>query len=340
MPPLARADLDHSLAVAERDLRALRGAHLVVTGAAGAVGSWMVESAVYANAALSLNLTISALERTHGSLAHRHPHLAAAPGLRVITGDVRRITLDGAPSHIVHSASAVTPAEHTTAPDDVVDIIEHGTANLLAAAAHAHASRFLQISSGSVYDRSHPHAAPIDESHRTLADGTTVAQRFGAAKRRAEGQVESAATPALIARIFTLVGPRIPLNGQFAIGQFLADALAGRPVHVSGDGTAVRTYMHMADLTAWCWAILTRGVAGRAYNVGASDPHAIGAVAEAVARLPDPRCAVTIGGPGHAEPQTDWYVPDTSRAHTELGCATRIGFDNALARTWHWLVAQ
>lgn len=337
MPPLPRADLEHSLSAAEDDLRALRGAHLVVTGAAGAVGSWLVESAVHANAALALDLTITVLARTEGSFARRHPHLAAAPGVRIVTGDVRRVEFPGAPTHIIHAASAVSPAEHTADPDAVIDIIERGTANILDRAARASTARFLQISSGSVYDRSQGVSAPIDESHPTLTDGATPAQRFGAAKRRAERLVESATTAATIARLFTLVGPRIPLDGQFAIGQFLADALTGRPVRVSGDGTAVRTYLHMADLVVWCWAVLARGGAGRAYNVGASEPHAIGAVAEAVARLPKPNCTVTIAQRPRAGVPPDWYVPDTTRARTELACAARIGFDDALARTWRWM---
>ncbi len=343
MPPLPRPDLEHCLSAAEVDLRSLRGAHLVVTGAAGAVGSWLVESAVHANAALALNLTITALSRTAGAFAARHPHLAAAAGVRIVTGDVRNVELPGAPSHVIHAASAVSSREHTADPDSVIDTIERGTARLLSFAAEAHVARLLHISSGSVYDRSQGGSAPIRESHPTLADGATPAQRFGAAKRRAEQCVESAATDttrATIARLFTLIGPRIPLDGQFAIGQFLADALAGRPVRVSGDGTAVRTYLHMADLMVWCWAILARGAAGRAYNVGANDPYTIGAVAEAVARLPLPNCAVTVAMAPRTDVRPDWYVPDTSRAHTELGCVARIGFDDALARTWRWLATS
>lgn len=343
MPPLPRPDLEHCLSAAEDDLRALRSAHLLITGAAGAVGSWLVESAVHANVTLALDLTITALSRTPDSFATRHPHLAAAPGVRIVTGDVRTVDVAGAPSHVIHAASAVSPAEHTADPDKVIDIIERGTAYMLSLAAEAHSARLLHISSGSVYDRSPGISAPIVESHQMLSDGVTPAQRFGAAKRRAELLVESAATDttvATIARLFTLVGPRIPLDGQFAIGQFFADALAGRAVRVSGDGTAVRTYLHMADLMVWCWGILARGTAGRAYNVGASEPHAIGAVAEAVARLPQPRCAVTLATAPRADAGPDWYVPDTTRARTELACSTRIGFDDALARTWRWLATR
>ncbi len=337
MPALPRLDLEHTLSAAEDDFRALRGAHLVVTGAAGAVGSWLVESAMHANARLALGLTITAVERKAGSFAARHPHLALGPGLRVVSGDVRTVILPDGLTHVVHAASAVSPQEHMADPANVIDIIERGTARMLSLAADARVARFLHISSGSVYDRSNGSDGPIAESHATLAEGATSAQRFGAAKRRAEASVERAAIPATIARLFTLVGPRIPLDGQFAVGQFFADALAGRAVRVSGDGTPVRTYLHMADLMVWCWATLVRGGAGRVYNVGASEPHTIGAVAEAVAGLPQPRCAVTIAAAARPDAKPDWYVPDTARARAELTCDTRIAFDNALARTWSWL---
>lgn len=337
MPPLPRLDLEHALSVADDDVRALRGAHLLITGAAGTVGSWLVESAMYANARLALSLTITAVERSSGSFVARHPHLAAASGLRIVTGDVRTVTLPDAPTHVVHTASAVSAQEHLADPDDVIDIIERGTERVLSLAAEARVARFLHVSSGSVYDRVNGSRTPIAETQATLAEAATSAQRFGAAKRRAEANVERAAIPATIARLFTLVGPRIPLNGQFALGQFFADALAGRAVRVSSDGTPVRTYLHMADLMVWCWATLVRGGAGRAYNVGASEPHTIGAVAEAVASLPQPRCAVTIATAPQPDAKPDWYVPDTARARAELACDTRIGFDDALARTWSWL---
>ena len=162
----------------------------------------------------------------------------------------------------------------------------------------------------------------------------TLAARFGDAKLKAERLVHDEGRDASVARVFTLAGPRLPLGGQFALGQFLGDALAGRDIRVTGDGSPIRTYLYAADLITWCLAILVRGGRGTTYNVGSERERTIGEVADLVARLRTPRVPVARGASGSA---LDRYVPDTSRARTALGVEEVTGFEEGLARTWSWL---
>jgi dTDP-glucose 4,6-dehydratase len=199
----------------------------------------------------------------------------------------------------------------------------------------------LVISSGSVYARRASPSLRIAEDHAAVEEGPALAARFGVAKRRAEQAALAESPDVSVARIFTVVGPRLPIGGQFAVGQFLGDALERRDVRVTGDGTPVRTYLYAADLAAWCHAILQRGKPGRVYNVGAEREQSMIDVAERVARLPSPRVGVqrlSAQAPGSTE--TDRYVPDTARARGELGVDAWTGFDEALSRTWTWLRAS
>ncbi len=152
----------------------------------------------------------------------------------------------------------------------------------------------------------------------------------------------SHATPLepVIARPFAFLGPHLPLDAHFAIGNFLGAALANTPIHIRGDGTPIRSWLYMADLAIWLWAILLRGTPNRAYNVGSEDAHTVAEAARLTALTLRPGLPIQIDGkPDPAAPMNS-YVPSTERARNELGLKQTISLTEALRRTARWHGSQ
>jgi dTDP-glucose 4,6-dehydratase len=137
---------------------------------------------------------------------------------------------------------------------------------------------------------------------------------------------------AVIARLFAFVGPLLPLDENYAVGNFIADALHRRPIKIAGDGRPYRSYLYSADLAIWLWSILLRGARGAVYNVGSPNEISIAELAKLVA----PDGGVEVAGtpiPGTPAPR---YVPCTRRAETELGLRGWIPVEQGITRTLEW----
>ena len=139
-----------------------------------------------------------------------------------------------------------------------------------------------------------------------------------------------------VTRIYALVGPYLPLDIHFAMGNFIRDALAGGPIKIKGDGTPYRSYLYAADLTIWLWTILVRGVNNRPYNVGSCKEINIAELAEAVSRNVPGRAAIEIAQKPVPGKPAARYVPDTTRAQRELGLREWVSLDEGIRRTAQW----
>jgi dTDP-glucose 4,6-dehydratase len=125
----------------------------------------------------------------------------------------------------------------------------------------------------------------------------------------------------------------MPFDRHFAIGNFIADAVDGRPIRIRSDGLPTRSYLYMTDLVQALLSILHGGRDGRAYNVGSDVPVSIGELARCIDRVAGGHGVVIEGAP--SDPN-DHYVPDTARIAVELGFRGEVPLETAVARTAAW----
>lgn len=337
-------DVDAALTGAPGLWEALRGARLFITGGTGFVGCWLLEILLAANRKFNLDARATILTRDEESFRAKRPHLARAPELSFHKGDVRTFEYpSGSFTHVVHAATEASDKLNREQPELMKDVIVAGTRRALEFAARCGAKKFLLTSSGAVYGRQRPDVTHVAEDALGAAALIGPPSAYAEGKREAERLCIAAADRSfepVIVRGFAFVGPYLPLDSHFAIGNFIRDALRGGPIELRGDGTPYRSYLYGADLAIWLWTMLLKGKPGRPYNVGSERRVTVAELARIVASVVKPGIEVRIAGkpvPGKAPEQ---YVPSTRRARTELGLAETVGLEDAIRRAAEWARGQ
>jgi dTDP-glucose 4,6-dehydratase len=332
--PLA-ADLDHVLLHTQGIWEPLRNQRIFITGGTGFFGRWLLESFAWANTALELNATACVLTRNPPAFTAKAPHLAANPAIQLLAGDFTRFPFPAGPFHsVLHAATEPEFTPHAAAPLGIFDPNVNGTRRVLEFARHCGATRFLFTSSGAAYGRQPSELTHIPEDYPGAPDTMDTNSAYGQSKRACEFMVAMYARQygfaALVARCFAFSGPHLPLDLNFALGNFVRDALAGGPIRIGGDGTPRRSYLYAADLAIWLWTILLRGESCRLYNVGSPADLSIADLARKVAAIIAPGAAVEIAKQSVPGAPVARYVPSVLRAENELGLKPRISLDHAI----------
>ena len=338
-PSLFTEDLDHVLAHTRDLWEEVRGQRLFITGGTGFFGMWLVESFLWANEKLDLGARAVVLSRDPAAFCRKMPHLAALPALSFHQGDVRTFDYpEGTFAHVLHAVNQT--AADSAHPPRLLDVMARGARHVLDFAVHCQAQKFLFTSSGSVYGPLPPDIPQVSEDYPGSPDTMDARFAHGHGKRFCEqlcaAYAQEYGFEAKIARAFAFVGPYLPLDANYAAGNFIRDALQGGPIVVLGDGTPYRSYLYAADLAIWLWTILFRGRTCRPYNVGSGNCLTIADLAHAVAGLVRPGAEVQIAKePVPARP-ADRYVPAVRRAESELGLQQTTDLPEALRRTVSW----
>ena len=308
----------------------------MVTGATGWFGVWLLDVLCMADDTLRLGIRITAVSRDPAGFAARFPDFARDPRIRWIKADVRKLGLDrGGFSHVIHAAADTQVNHDEHAQSQLFETIVDGTRRAIDAAG-VDCKSFLFLSSGAVYGAAKPNCERFLEAGFGEPAPSSIGNAYAEGKRFAEricSIAASAGLPVRIARCFAFVGPHMPFNRHFAIGNFIADAVGGRPIRVKSDGRPLRSYLYMTDLIRALIAILLDGGIDRPYNVGSDISVTIEELAHCVDRVVG-GCGVLVEGA--ASDPSDRYVPDTTRLRTELDFTQEVALDAAVARTATW----
>ena len=316
--------------------------HILITGGTGFFGKALLR---HFQTYTQFVPQITILSRNPQKFIDRYPSLAKKADW--IRGDI--LELQNLPrniefSHILHAATDSTLGTSMNSIERY-DQIVNGTRNILEYATWTGVKRFLLTSSGGVYGSQPDHIKLLPEEYFGIPDPLISDHAYSMAKRCAEHLCalykDEHGLNTVIARCFAFAGPDLPWDAHFAIGNFVRDAINSPTIKVTGDGTAIRSYMDQRDLANWLITMLCMGHSGEAYNVGSDFGLTIANLAETVRDLIAPDKEIIISEtPMPSGNFRNRYVPSIAKAYSQHGLITNFTLEETIMNMATSKIAQ
>lgn len=309
----------------------LAGRRIFVTGGSGFFGFWLLLACHWLNER-GAGVRLTLLSRNPDAFLAKHPEFRQQSWLEWVRGDIKSYRWPtGTFEHFIHAAADTSPLAARS--QRLFDDIAIGTRHIIDHATAAGAERLLLVSSGAVYGEQPETLLHMAEDFPGQNLPLPSDDPYGRGKQAMECYaLETTARKNIglvIARCFSFVGFGLP--GHLAISQFIANALAHDKLRINGDGRAIRSYLHAADLAVWLLALLARGQAGQTYNVGSPTPLTLFEVASLVRDTLAPTSSIEVLNRVAAAPRQR-YVPDTRRIEQELRVNCWTPLETAIRR--------
>lgn len=302
---------------------------IVVLGAAGFLGSHLVDHFLAKG-----DVVVGVDDLSSGSLRNLH-HLDGHPRFSFVEGDISRsIPVDGSVDGVLNFASLASPPRYSARQRHTLRAGSRGTENALDLATK-HNARFLMASTSEVYGD--PAVHPQRETYRGNVNPVGARSCYDEAKRYAEAlcmayRIECG-TNVGIARIFNTYGPRLDKEDGRVVSNFIAQALAGVPLTIYGDGEQTRSFCYVDDEICGLLALFDSPEVGPV-NIGNPVEFTMNELAQLVLELTGSTSGIEYLPLPADDPLQ--RCPDISLANLLLGWEPEIELREGLLRTIEW----
>ena len=299
---------------------------ILVAGGAGFIGSHVCQEL------LQRGHNVTCLDNLSTGSMRNLAEFEDEPNFRFIGGDVERcpeVEVDV----ILHLASPASPVDYDRLPLQTMAANSIGTWRL-GDVARSVGARLTFVSTSEVYGD--PLVHPQPESYWGNVDPIGPRACYDESKRFGEALVMSMRREhglgANIVRLFNTYGPRMRRDDGRAIPELVSAALDGRPLPVYGDGRQTRSFCYVDDLVRGLLAVaLDDEIDGEVFNIGNPTETPIGALAERIRALTDPRLEIAYVAARPGDPAR--RRPDISRMRERYGWQPSIDLDSGLRAT-------
>jgi CDP-glucose 4,6-dehydratase len=317
----------------------LTGRSVLVTGAHGLLGSWLVKELLERGARVCV---VRYEQRSPSALRD----MDLERELEVIDGDIRadglieRVIGEQKTDSVFHLAAQTIVPTANNAPVPTFDTNIRGTWTVLEACRRHDVERIIVASSDKAYGRHEQ--LPYREDFALQASFPYDVSK-AAADLLARSYWHSWRLPVAVTRFANLYGGG-DSNRSRLVPEAVAAALTGRRPVLRSDGSPERDFLYVEDAVAAylaIWGALESGnAAGEAFNAGSGYPRRVGEVVKLICRLAGTEVEPEIRGEGTPSGEIDRQWVDHTKLTELTGWEPRVGLEEGLARTIEWYRAR
>ena len=257
----------------------LNGKTVVLSGATGLIGSFLIDVLLQRNEKNGAGIKIVALGRSKERIYSRFGFSTDNEFFTAITQDVnddintelKEIKAD----YVLHLASNTHPLQYSTDPIGTVITNIIGLKNMLDYAADSKATRFVFASSVEVYGENRGDTEYFAEDYLGYIDCNTLRAGYPESKRAGEAlcqaYMKQRELDVVIPRLSRTYGPSMLKSDTKAISQFIKKGVDCEDIILKSEGTQLYSYSYVADAVSGLLYCLFLGKSGEAYNIADPD---------------------------------------------------------------------
>ena len=260
----------------------LKDKSIMITGACGLIGSFLVDVIMTHNELYKDNITVIAYDFKEEFITNRFPKYLNNPNFKYVCQDVNLpLDYNEKVDYIMHLASNAHPALFKTDPVGTIKANIIGLLNLLEFAKNKNVNRVLYTSTGEVYGEKDG-ISEFREDDLGFVNPTLYRSCYPNSKRCAEtlcvSFTEQYGVSTVIARPSHVYGASFTKNDSRVYAEFIRNILNDEDIVLKSSGSQTRSYTYVADAVSALLYILVFGEDKNAYNI--ANPNSILSIRE------------------------------------------------------------
>ncbi len=327
-------DLEFIYLKLKDEFRTLSGSTILITGASGFFGKWLVNAISYSNHFYNTEIKLILITRSKTNLTDFLFY--DKNKIKIFEFDIcKKFIINDDYDYVIHMAA---PTAHETfkGQSDLkkINTLSIGTQNLIDQIKSSKIKKFFFTSSGVVYGKKN--SIINEESKININCLDTNGLAIG--KLNAENLIINYSKinqiPFNICRCFSFIGPFLPLNIHYALGNFINDALNNDLIIIKGNGMALRSYLYIADTIVWLIKLLTSNESG-IFNIGSDDEISIKDLAIKVREIISPLKKIVIENQdvNIGNFSRNSYIPSINKISKLIDVKKYTNLDDAISKT-------